>query len=191
MSEREIIPKGVVGKLSFCEHCVVDKSTRQSFQKANHNIKTILDYIHSDLWGPSQIIPSLNNSSWYFLIFTYDYSRKSWFYFLKAKYQTLGKIKEWKTMVEKQTSKQVKCLITDNGLEFCNEKFNNFCKEHGITRHRTVRYTPQQNDVSEMLNRTIMDRVRCQMLNGLIPENFCAKVVFILFTPLICVVITL
>ena len=32
-------------------------------------------------------------------------------------------------MVEKQTSKQVKCLRTDNGLEFCNEKFNNFCKK--------------------------------------------------------------
>ena len=60
---------------------------------------------------------------------------------LKFKDQTLGKFKEWKTMVEKQTSsKQVKCLRTYNSLEFCSEKFNNFCKEHGLMRHRTVIY---------------------------------------------------
>ena len=51
-------------------------------------------------------------------------------------------------MVEKQTSKQVKCLRTDIGLEFCNGEFNNSCKVHGIMRHRTVRYTPQQNGVA-------------------------------------------
>ena len=75
-------------------------------------------------------------------------------------------------MVEKRTSKQVKCLRTDNGLEFYSEEFNNFCKEHGIMSHRTVRYTPQQNDVAEWLNRTIMYRVRFQMSSGLILENF-------------------
>ena len=105
----------------------------------------------------------LNNSK-YFLTFTDDYSRKSWVYFLKSKDQTLGKFKEWKTMVEKQTSKQVKCLRKNNDLEF-----NNFCKEYEIVRHRTIRYTPQQNGVAERLNRTIMDRVRCQMTNGIIP----------------------
>ena len=93
-------------KLSFCEHYVVGKSTRQSFQKADHNTKGILDYIHCDLWGPSQT-PSLNNSM-YFLTVTDDYYKDSWVYFLKSKDQTLGKFKEWKTMVEKQTSKQVK-----------------------------------------------------------------------------------
>ncbi|KAA0059756.1 Retrovirus-related Pol polyprotein from transposon TNT 1-94 [Cucumis melo var. makuwa] len=92
LSEQGIIPKGVAEKLSFCEHCVVGKSTRQSFQKADHNTKDILDYIHSNLWGPSQT-PSLNNSM-YFLTFTDDCSRKSWVYFLKSKDQTLGKFKE-------------------------------------------------------------------------------------------------
>ena len=82
----------MANKLSFCEHFVVDKSTRQSFQKADHNTKDILDYIYSNLWGPSQT-PSLNNFR-YFIIFTDDYPRKSWVYFLKSKDQTLGKFKE-------------------------------------------------------------------------------------------------
>ena len=80
-------------------------------------------------------------------------------------------------MVEKQTSKQAKCLRTDNDLEFCDEKFNNFCKEHGIMRHKTVRYIPQQNGVVKRLNRTIMEWVRCQMSNGLILEKIWTKVV--------------
>ena len=86
-------------------------------------------------------------------------------------------------MVEKQTSKQVKCLRTDNGLEFCSEEFNNFRKEHEIMRHKIVRYTPQQKGVVERLNRTIMDRVRYQMSNGLIPENFWAEAIsYIVYT---------
>ena len=40
--------------LGFCEHCVYRKHKRVSFKPAIHNTKGILDYIHSDLWGPSR-----------------------------------------------------------------------------------------------------------------------------------------
>lgn len=60
-------------------------------------------------------------------------------------------------MIEKQTGKQVKRLRTDNGLEFCNDEFNEFCKNKGIARHRTVRMTPQQNGVAERMNRTLLE----------------------------------
>ncbi|XP_031741722.1 uncharacterized protein LOC116403917 [Cucumis sativus] len=39
LSEQRILPKGVAEMLSFCEHCVVGKSIRQSIQKADHNTK--------------------------------------------------------------------------------------------------------------------------------------------------------
>ena len=51
--------------------------------------------------------------------------------------------KEWKTLLENQTGKKVKRLRTDNGLEFCNRDFDNFCKAEGILRHKTVVNTPQ------------------------------------------------
>ena len=35
--------------------------------------------------------------------------------------------KKWKTLVETQTGKKVKKLRTDNGLEFCEGDFNEFC----------------------------------------------------------------
>ena len=40
------------GKLDFCEHCVLGKQTRVKFGTAIHSTKGILDYVHTDLWGP-------------------------------------------------------------------------------------------------------------------------------------------
>lgn len=76
------------------------------------------------------------------LTFIDDFSRKFWVYFLKNKSQVFTTFKQWKTLIEKQTGKQIKQLRTDNGLEFCSEEFNNFCKNEGIVRHRTARHTP-------------------------------------------------
>ncbi|KAH9647724.1 Integrase catalytic domain-containing protein [Citrus sinensis] len=110
----------------------------------------------TDLWGPAQTI-SLGGST-YFLSIIDDYSRRVWVYVLKHKDQVFGKFREWKFLVENQTGLKVKKLRTDNGLEFCNQEFDGYCANHGITRHRTVRLTPQQNGLVERMNRTLMDR---------------------------------
>lgn len=51
---------------------------------------------------------------------------------------------------------RIKRLRIDNGLEFCADEFNQFCKNAGIARHHTVRKTPQQNGLAESMNKTIM-----------------------------------
>lgn len=51
-------------------------------------------------------------------------------------------------MIEKQTSKEIKYLRTDNGLEFCSNEFNKFCRENEITRHITVIYTSTKQGYS-------------------------------------------
>lgn len=53
--------------------------------------------------------------------------------------------------------------MTDNGLEFCIQKFDQLCRESGVKRHKTCPYTPQQNKISERMNRTIMDKVRSML----------------------------
>ncbi|KAG8498865.1 hypothetical protein CXB51_005704 [Gossypium anomalum] len=42
-------------KLKFCEHCVFGKQQRVQFTGGIHNMKGMLEYIHSDLWGLSRI----------------------------------------------------------------------------------------------------------------------------------------
>ena len=41
-------------KLEFFEHCVLGKKTKVKFDTAIHRTKGILDYVHTDVWGPSK-----------------------------------------------------------------------------------------------------------------------------------------
>lgn len=79
--------------------------------------------------------------------------------------------------MENQIAREVKRLITDNGLEYCNNEFDEFCKRHGIIRHKTVMNTPQQNRFAEMMNRTLVEKVRCMLLSSNLSKHFWAKVV--------------
>ena len=177
-SLKELEKQGVLGadkieELDFCEDCVLGKSTRASFKKSVHKTKSILDYVHSDLWGPSQV-PSLGGNR-FFMSIIYDYYRKVWVYVLRTKDQVFGKFKEWKALVENQTGKKLKVLRIDNGLEYCNKMFDEFCSKEGIARHRTVRLTPQQNDFAERINRTLMEKVRCMMIQSELPKGLWAE----------------
>ncbi|GJX80863.1 retrovirus-related pol polyprotein from transposon TNT 1-94 [Tanacetum coccineum] len=78
-------------------------------------------------------------------------------------------------LIENQTGRKIKRLRTDNGLEFCSSEFNEFCRDEGIARHYTVRYTPQQNGVVERLNITLLERTRCLLLNVRLDRSFWAE----------------
>ncbi|GJU93168.1 retrotransposon protein, putative, ty1-copia subclass [Tanacetum coccineum] len=113
LEKQDLFGKKSLCKLDFCENCVMVKSHRVSFSVERHTTQGVIDYVHSDLWGPSQV-------------------------------ESLG-VQEWKQLVENQNGRTVKKLRTDNGLEFCNRKFEQLCIERGIARHLTVAGTPQQN----------------------------------------------
>ena len=71
-----------------------------------------------------------------------------------------------------QTGKKIKRLQTDNGLEFYSSEFNKFCMNEGISRHHTVNDTPQQNDVAERMNHTLLERARCMLSNAGLTRRF-------------------
>lgn len=168
------IEKGQVSTVEFCEDCVMGKTHRSSFGPVQHFTKGKLDYIHSDLWGSPNVPISLGKSQ-YFISFIDDWSRKVWIYFLKTKDEAFDKFSEWKKMVELQSERKVKKLRTDNGLEFCNNRFDGFCKQEGIVRHKTCAYTPQQNGVAERLNRSIMNKVRSMLSESGLEQRFWAE----------------
>nr|GEY29854.1 zinc finger, CCHC-type [Tanacetum cinerariifolium] len=75
-----------------------------------------------------------------------------------------------------QTGRTVKKLRTNNGLEFCNREFKQLCIDSGIARHLTVVGTPQQNGLAKRMNRTLMDKVRCLLIQSGLPKTFWAEV---------------
>ncbi|KAG8501467.1 hypothetical protein CXB51_003773 [Gossypium anomalum] len=148
LSKRGLLDRQGICKLNFCEHCVFGKQKRVRFTRGIHNTKETLEYIHSDLWGPSRV-PSRGGAN-YMLTFIDDFSRKVWAFFLKQKSDVFSAFKSWKIMIEKQTGKQIKYFRTDNGLEFCSDEFNRLCK-------------------------TIMEKVRCILSNANLPKSFWAE----------------
>ena len=55
MSKRGLLSGIKVANLEFCEHCLFGKKHRSKFSKGAHVIDDVLDYIHSDCWGPSRV----------------------------------------------------------------------------------------------------------------------------------------
>ncbi|KAE8719078.1 hypothetical protein F3Y22_tig00109978pilonHSYRG00092 [Hibiscus syriacus] len=100
---------------------------------------------------------------------------KEWVYTMKKKDEVLGFFLKWKKMVETQTGRKIKRLRTNNGGEYKNDQFLKVCEEEGIVRHFTVRYTPQQNEVAERMNRTLVEKVRCMLSNARLGKEFWAE----------------
>ena len=177
MSERglkELQKKGVFGSdklnsLGFCKDCVIGTAFRLKFESTVHSTKEKLAYLHSNLWRPAKV-NSLGGCR-YFLSFIDDYLRIIWVYVLKNKNEVLERFKRWKIRVETQTNLKVKTLRIDNGLAFYNKLFEDLCERHGIIRHKTIVHTPQQNGLTERMNRTLMDKVRCILLYSKLPKS--------------------
>lgn len=81
----------------------------------------------------------------------------TWAKTLKKKLDTFDAFKEFKALVEAEKKVKISCLRIDQGGEFNSIEFTNFCMNEGIKKHLTSLYSPQQNEVVERRNRTIMD----------------------------------
>lgn len=160
---------------TFCEVCIKGKHARQPFHQSNSKTNGILELIHSDLCGPMHI-SSFGNSR-YMLTFVDDFSGKLFVYFLKNKSETFTKFKEFKIMIEKRTDKFIKTFRTDNGGEFCSGEIEHFLTISGIVHQYKAPYTPQQNGKAERINRTIIEKARCLMIDAGMDKKLWAEAV--------------
>ena len=150
---------------------MIGKHKRLSFHIGRQVTCEALRNVHADLCGSLNVTPSLSGKQ-FFLSIIDDYTRKVWIYFLAAKGEAFSKFCEWKKLVENLVKMKVCRLRTDNRFEFCNAEFDNFCKHLGIKRHMTCAYTPQQHGVAERVNKTLMEKVRCFLVESSLEEQF-------------------
>jgi hypothetical protein len=80
-------------------------------------------------------------------------------------------------LVENETGKSLKCLRSDIGGEYCSKDFYDYYSYHGIRREKTVPGTPQENCVSERMNRKIMEHARSMRLHVSFPLQLWENVV--------------
>jgi transposase InsO family protein len=95
-----------------------------------------------------------------------DYSRYTWVFFFKHRYETQQTIKDFNNEVQRQY-----------GTEFENFTLNDILGYQGICHQYLSPYTQQQNGVAERKNQTLMDMARTMLAEFKSPYNFWAEAI--------------
>ncbi|CAL2258380.1 unnamed protein product [Prunus armeniaca] len=163
-------------KSVVCDGCMLGKQHRDSFPlESTWRGSNPLELVHTDICGPMKT-ESLSGNR-YFLLFTDDFTRMSWVYFIRNKSSALECFRKFKAMTELQSGYKIKGLRSDRGGEFLSGEFNKFCEEYGIQRQLTMAYSPQQNGVAERKNRTVVEMAKSMLHEKGVLYEFWAEAV--------------
>ncbi|GJW07946.1 putative ribonuclease H-like domain-containing protein [Tanacetum coccineum] len=170
------LPSKIFQNDHTCVACQKGKQHKASCKaKSVSSISQPLQLLHMDLFGPTSV-RSINHKT-YCLVITDDFSRFSWVFFLRTKDETSGILKDFIRQIENQLNQKVKTIRCDNGTEFKNRDFIEFCGSKGIKREYSNARTPQQNGVAERKNRTLIEAARTMLADSFLPNTFWAEAV--------------
>nr|GFA86363.1 retrovirus-related Pol polyprotein from transposon TNT 1-94 [Tanacetum cinerariifolium] len=149
-------------KEHLCSSCELGKAKRKSFQtKSTPSSKRRLQLLHMDLCGPMRVA-SINGNK-YVLIVVDDYSRHTWFYFLRSKVETPKVLIDFLRLVQRGLHAQVRIVRTDKGTKFLNKTLYAYFASEGILHQTSVARTPKQNGGVERRNRTLVEAARTML----------------------------
>nr|GEV46946.1 hypothetical protein [Tanacetum cinerariifolium] len=160
-----------------CVACNKGKQHKASYKaiSAVRKISEPLKLLHMDLFGPTSI-RSIDHK-YYSLVITDDFSRFSWAFFLGTKDETFYILMDFIALIENQLNKKVKAIRCDNRKEFQNAKLITLCGEKEIKRDYSNSKTPQQNEVDERKNRTLIETARSMLADSKLPTMFWTEAV--------------
>ena len=162
--------------LTFCEPCAQGKAHQQSYPKISDTRSAdILDLIHADVCGP--INPVSLGGKCYFVTFTDDCSRFVWVRFIRHKSEVFQKIRDLIKELEKGTGRKLKALRSDRSGEFLSNEFQQYLKRRGIHHQLTTTDSPQQNGVTERMNRTLIEKAHAMIAAANVSKTFWAEAI--------------
>jgi transposase InsO family protein len=103
--------------------------------------------LYIDTGGPSRVHSM--GGKWYVLVIVDNYSRYSWVFFLERKDEVFEHFWSLTLRLNNEHPNCLKVIRSDNGTEFRNASFDEFCLEHDIDQQFFTPLVPQQNGVME------------------------------------------
>jgi hypothetical protein len=103
--------------------------------------------LHMDTVNPSQVRSM--GGKWYVLVIIDDYSCYSWVFFLESNDEVFEHFQSLALRLNNEHPNCLKAIRSDNGTEFKNASFDQFCLEHGVDQQFSVSCVPQCNGVVE------------------------------------------
>jgi transposase InsO family protein len=160
----------------FCAPCHHGKMIGASHSSVN----TVMterprQLLHLDTIGPSRV--SSMGGKWYILFIVDDYSRYSWVFFLERKDEVFENFQSLALMLNNEHPNYLKAIHSDNGTEFRNASFDQFCLEHCIDQQFSSPRIPQQNRVMEQKNRTLGVMARMMLVEHRTHRSFWADAI--------------
>ena len=137
---------------SNCNSCSINKSHKLPFGASSLTTIFALEVIFSDVW--SSPVYSINSYK-YYVVFIDHYTHYIWLCPLKKKSDTAAVFLTFKSLVEKQFSRPILTLYSDNGGEF--QKLDPFLATHGISHFTSPPHTPEHNGFAERRHRHIAE----------------------------------
>jgi len=154
-------------KFFVCDVCHFAKQTRLHFPLSTSKSKKCFDLIHVDLWGPYSI-PSIHGHKYFFTIVD-DYSRYTWIFLLKQKFEVVKILENFVNFVQTQFETTIKTIRSDNETEFF---MTNFFANKGIIYQTSCVNTPQQNSIVERKHGHILNVARALMIQSHLPKIY-------------------
>ncbi|WVZ58034.1 hypothetical protein U9M48_008346 [Paspalum notatum var. saurae] len=103
--------------------------------------------------------------------------RFSWVFFMEFKDEAFGFVRDLVLRLRNESHKAMRAIRSDNGGEFRNSRFENFCRDLGLERQFSSPYTPPQNGDVERKNRTLVEMARTMLDEHRTPRRFWAEAV--------------
>ena len=155
-----------------CNACQVGKAHRLPFPSSDKRATRKLELVHSDLIDFST--PSLGGRR-YAILFTDDFSRKTWIFPLGRKSDAYDAWKQWRPRAELESGERVRKLRTDNGGEYLGHAWTDELTARGIAHELSQPYTPQHNSRAERPNRSLAEGILAMLAESGLPNSFWAE----------------
>lgn len=102
----------------------------------------------------------VSGDSRYYVLFKDDFCGFRVVHFIRQKSEASKLFKLFVIRLHSETGQHVNTLRSDNGGEYGGKEFNLWLSKKGIKHESSVPYNPEQNGVSERVNRTIIESAR-------------------------------
>ncbi|WVZ93321.1 hypothetical protein U9M48_039309 [Paspalum notatum var. saurae] len=89
--------------------------------------------------------------------------------------EVFGFVRDLVLRLRNESHKAMRAIHSDNGGEFRNSRFENFCRDLGLEYQFSSPYTPPQNGVVERKNRTLVEMARTMLDEHRTPRRFWAE----------------
>jgi transposase InsO family protein len=96
--------------------------------------------LHMDMVDPSRVRSM--GGKWYVLAIVDDYSQHFWVFFLKSKDEVFENFQSLALRLNNEHLYCLKVIRSDNGIDFRNASFDQFCLDHGVDQQFSASCVP-------------------------------------------------